>query len=375
MSANHNRLTRRERRRLEREQRGAAAKAAVPVEAVAREEIGEINHAGAPSVLRLVRSEPAGVPGELPPAGRAGAPGGPISERAGGRADDGETPRHDHVVAAASSRSPEVGEIDLPVGLVRRTFDAADVNPIINHDDVFRFVAIEGNKQGELDVAPLLADPRNVALVAQGAAILFVWHEPGAYEVHTNFLKPDRARQSTQGPINRNISLAAYQWMFTHTDCVVLLTKIPAHNRAAVIFSPLVGWVKEFERKNIWPTVDGELVGMVFCTIRYDDWVRKSPWLRKSGRWFHARLDEEFARKGRADIPHPDDEWHDLHVGAAVEMIRGGQEAKAVALYNRWARFAGYGLMNLVAVNPTVIDIGDALLQMVGDTFKVVLVR
>lgn len=259
--------------------------------------------------------------------------------------------------------------------LIRRSFDAADINPILNEPSVFRYAACQGMKPGQLDVTTHLTDPRNVLLMAQGGGILFFWHDAGVYEVHTNFLKPDRERRQEQGPIIRDTCLAAYRWMFTQTDCVTLLTRIPDHNRAAAVFSPLVGWVKEFEREAVWPTVEGDLVDMAFCAIRYDDWVRKTPELMQSGRWFHQRLHEELARKGHVEEQHPDDDAHDLHVGACIEMVRGGQLEKAVFLYNRWARFAGYGLMQLVSQTPAVIDIGNALLQITGDSFKVILVR
>lgn len=371
MSIKRNRVERRERRRLAREQKAAQT----PAPALTADTV-EAQPAPAPPVLRLVRSEETSLLGEPIAGGCASTPGDRVYDLPGGGSGDEPEARNDHVVAAAPSRSDQDGEIDLPLDLVRRTFDASDVNPIVNHPDVFPMVATEGIEEGGLDLGPALSDTRNVALVAEGAVILFFWHEPGAYEVHSCFLKPDRSRQSTQGPFNRNVCLSAYRWMFTHTDCVSLLTKIPAHNRAAAIFSPLVGWVKEFERKNIWPTVTGERVDMSFCAIHYDDWVRKSTFLRKTGRAFHGRLTEEFKRHGREEVAHDDDDWHDQHVGACAEMVMSGQCAKGVALYNRWARWAGYGLMNLVASeNPAVIDIGNALLQMTGDSFKVVLVR
>lgn len=258
-------------------------------------------------------------------------------------------------------------------GLVRRGFDASEINPILNDPSVFKYAAAEGFEA--LDATALVADQRNILLMAEGGGILCLWSEPGIYEVHTNFLKPDRERQSQAGPHIRNVCLAAYRWMFTRTDCMTLLTRIPAHNRAAVVFSPLVGWVPEFERKAVWPTVDGELVDMKFCALRYDDWVRKTPDLMRVGRAFHDRLSREFERHGHVEEQHADEDCHDLHVGACAEMILGGQIEKAIILYNRWARFAGFGMMSLVQRNPTVIDIGNALLQVACDTFKIILVR
>lgn len=278
-------------------------------------------------------------------------------------------------MAATAARPVEPIEDEHYPHLVRRSFDAAEINPILNDPAVFRFAACEGLNPGSLDVTPLLSDHRNVLLMAERGGILFLWHEPGVYEVHTNFLKPEKKERPEPGPPIGNACRAAYRWMFTHTDCMILLTRIPAHNRAAAVFAPLFGWVKEFERKAVWPSVEDGMVDMSFCSIRYDDWVRKTPSLKKSGRAFHERLEEEFKRHGRVDPQHPDDDCHDLHVGACAEMIMGGQVEKAIALYNRWARFAGYGLMAPVSLEPVVIDIGNALLQVTDDTFKVIMVR
>lgn len=208
--------------------------------------------------------------------------------------------------------------------------------------------------------------------MAEGGGIFFVQVGEGVYEVHTAFLKPDRATQSTNGPHIRNVCLAAYRWMFTQTNCLELLTMIPAHNRAATVFAPLAGWTKEFERRGVWPLADGSKVDLSFWSLRYDDWVRKTPDLMESGKWFHQRLEAEFKRLGREHKSHADEDCHDLYVGSCVEMLFGQQIEKAVALYNRWARWAGYGMIQVPARNPLLLDIGDALLQITGDTFKVI---
>jgi hypothetical protein len=258
---------------------------------------------------------------------------------------------------------------------VKRSFDAGDINPILNDPAVFPLVSLPGMEA--IDVAPQIADPRNVLLVAPGAGLIFFQTEPCYYEVHTNFLKPNRAAQSANGagPYIRNVCLDAYRWMFTHTDCLEIVTRIPAHNRAASVFAPLVGWTKEFERHGVWPTLEHGHVDMAFFSLRYDDWVRKTPGLMESGRWFHQRMAAECARLGHSEERHAEEDCHDLHVGACVETIFGGQLDKAIILYNKWARFAGYGLIALVSKSPLLIDIGDALLHLADNDFKVVKCR
>jgi hypothetical protein len=215
------------------------------------------------------------------------------------------------------------------------------------------------------DVSTLIENPLNVFFSCEGGAIFYDWHEPGIYEVHTNFLSTHRGRYAMKA------AMQAARWMFTRTDCMTILTKVPASNRAAAMFTAAAGGEKQFERKAIWPTKDGH-VDMSYWSLRYDAWINRTPELIESGRWFHHRLEEEFLRHGHFEPQHEDEECHDLHVGACVEMLKGGQPVKAVALYNRWARFAGYGVIGLVAKEPLVVNIGNAIIQVDGDNFKVI---
>lgn len=309
----------------------------------------------------MVRSEPPDISLERRPSGCDGAVIDRISEQAGIGEICKDAPPLGALVSAppAPARAPAERW-----GLVRRVFDAAAFNAIVNHPDVFPFVANFGAEN--IDVTPLIDNPYNVLLMADDGGMLFMHCEPGIYEVHTAFLK-----EGASGSQRRNCCLAAYRWMFTHTDCMSLVTRMPASNPALRAY-PMLGWTKEFERKAVWPTLTGELVDVAFAAIRYDDWVRKTPDLMESGRWFHERLNAEFQRHGVNEPDHPQEDCHDLHVGAAVEMIFGGQPEKAVILYNRWAQLAGYGLINMKSRSPLLFDIGNAIIQTAGDTLKVV---
>lgn len=254
--------------------------------------------------------------------------------------------------------------------ILSRTFDPNDVNPILNHPSILPLITVPG--VDTIDVTALITDPRNVFLLAPHASeiapcgcIAFCIQEPRLYEVHTNFLPEHRGRGALRA------SLAAYRWMFTHTDCMALQTRVPAFNKAAERFCMIVGATREFDRKAVWPTKEGP-VDMSFWSLRYPDWVRKTPSLNASGRTFHQRLEAERIRHGIQEPQHADEDCHDRYVGACVETIYGGQPEKAVALYNRWAAFAGYGAIALIARSPLVIDIGEALLQVGHDDFKVI---
>lgn len=255
----------------------------------------------------------------------------------------------------------------MPSDTVRRSFDASEINPILNDPSVFPFISFPGDET--YDATALVSDPRNVLMMANGGGILFCQQEPGIYEVHTNFLEGHRGRNAVKA------SLAAYRYMFTHSDCMTLLTRVPVFNKGADLFCRLVGARLEFERAKAWPTKDG-LVDLRFYAMRVFDWLWQTPSLAVSGKRFHDRLNEERDRLGKPHPEdHPDDRCHDIAVGMCAEMMFGGQLEKAVILYNSWARFAGFGTISLVSREPAIVDIGTELIQVQDNTFKVILCR
>ncbi len=253
---------------------------------------------------------------------------------------------------------------------IHREFAASPVNAILNHPAVFPSISIPG--QDPFDVSASILDPRNYFLCVPGGCVIFLPDVPGSglYEVHTNFMPGHRGFHAVRA------SLQAYRWMFARTDCMMLQTRVPAFNEGAERFCEAVGASLWFERKQAWPGPDG-LVGMKYYTLSYMDWVKRhgKP-LVAVGRRFHDKLEHERERLGHpAPQGHPDDECHDLHVGACIEMIYGGMPEKGVQLYNRWARFAGYGQIGLIQREPLVIDICDAVLLVERGDFKAMTCR
>jgi hypothetical protein len=279
--------------------------------------------------------------------------------------------RHRNNGAAAIEMRPEpISEIIEPVSREtlmieepERTFDAETVNTLLNHPTILPAIIIPG-REGPLDASALIADPHNFWLMAPGGCIAFIRDEPGIYEVHTNFLPEYRGRNALRS------SIAAYHWMFTRTDCMILQTRVPAPNRAADMFCKIIGATKEFTRQGIWPTDKG-MVDLAFWQLHYHDWVRRAPSINATGRKFHEKLEAERIRHNLEEPLHADEECHDRHVGACVEMVYAGQPDKGCVLYNRFAAFAGYGKIALIARSPLVIDIGDAVLQVLDQDFKV----
>ncbi len=249
--------------------------------------------------------------------------------------------------------------------LVERSFDASEINRIINMPVVFKMVALPGMEV--IDLAPVISDPRNVLLMADGGGFLFAQDEPGIYEVHTNFLPGHRGRAVIDA------AKAAATWMFTHTDAMILQTRVPLFNKAALRAITWCGFQFSFARPAAWPTNDG-MADVNYYRLPYETWVETAD-LVDTGRLFHALLDAEFIRHGNPPHSHADDQSHDRFVGACFKTILAGQPEKAVNLYNRWARFSGYGQVGMTSRSPLILDIVDALLLIKDDSFKVIKCR
>ncbi|MCJ2039549.1 hypothetical protein MKK55_11440 [Methylobacterium sp. J-059] len=252
-----------------------------------------------------------------------------------------------------------------PLPSLVRELDATRINAVLNHPAVRPHVTLPG--QDDLDLSDFVADPANVLLMTEDGSggIAFHQHEPGIFECHTSFLPEARGR----------VALAAVRSMIMHmfvaTDCMELLTRCPAGNRPAEALARAVGGVLDFERPAAWPTPRGPVAVKHFA-LRYHDWVKTADELPEIGAWFHDRLEAENARLGVPDEIHEDDPAHDRHVGAAVAMFLCNQPGKAVHLYNRWARFSGYGLINVASVDPLIIDIGSHVLRVHPGNFEVI---
>jgi len=185
---------------------------------------------------------------------------------------------------------------------IERTFDAAHVNRICNHPEVRPWLGGEG----EIDLSAVIADEQNYALFGpEGGFILHAG--PGAsFEVHSQFTP--EGRQSSFRAM-----LAGMDYMFTRTQCLQLTTFLPDDNPAAKGLALKGGFRPWFRRGN---HICGP--GMQ-ARIDVDDWVARTPDLEADG----------------------EDEIHARYVGALRRMCERGQEAKGIALFNRYAANAG----------------------------------
>lgn len=253
-----------------------------------------------------------------------------------------------------------ISDFHKALGAIERRFDAHWLNRVANDDGVYE--EVRGYATGPLDFSVIAANRANIVLCGEQGVIAFLPLQPGLYEAHSLCLKDGRGRWML------DFTRACLHWLFTRTDAVECLTKCPKGNLPARALAKAIGGVKEFTAPRGWirnlDPVPADVFGL---TIQR--WMATAPGLVERGEWFHSRLEEEFARHGRAEPPHEDDEDHNRAVGLACEMMMGGQVRKAILFYHRVAAMAGYHPIKLVTVRPVSVDIGSAIIVVRDDDF------
>lgn len=247
---------------------------------------------------------------------------------------------------------------------IAREMGADRLNVVVNHPDVRPWLGGEG----ELDMSAAVADPANILLMNEFGGCFFERVGAGIYEVHTQFTPECRGAKVIRAVQD------ALRFMFTRTDCFEVQTKVPANNAGALGLVRAIGGDLQFTRDAVWPAGDG-MVACGFYVLTIASWAGKCDAVMASGEWFHDKLEAAKIAKGASSVVHEDDAAHDRYVGATVEMILNGQEAKALWFYNRWARFSGYAQVAQIAADPVVIDIQDAIISIQPNNFEVLVCR
>lgn len=237
--------------------------------------------------------------------------------------------------------------------MIGRTLDGAFFNEIANHPDVRPWLGGEGI----LDLRQTVANPDNVAMRYLGGGLIYEKQDDGLYEVHSMFLPERRGKYAV------TVMRHSLEYLFTHTDCLEILTRVPDGNRAADGFARLAGG-REVYRLEHDPKLFGAPVSVRSLTL--DMWRSRSEMCLSAGQSFHDALE----RAGEHD-GHPEEDAHDRAVGASVLMFRANNPGKAVWAYNRWAKVAGYQCVELASTSPLVISMGKSFVAMLDGRIEV----
>jgi hypothetical protein len=223
--------------------------------------------------------------------------------------------------------------------MITRTTDAAFINSVLNDEAVRPWVADLG--EGEIDITPIVENPANVCLVGEHGAFVCLKFFEGIYEVHSAVLSAGR------GEWARRFAHAGAHYMFTATDAVEILTRVPEGHVAAAALIYSMGFTPQFKTPPEC-RFRGKLVPVSVYTLTLQDWsVKLAGPLAEKGRrlheWMNSQIDGE---------PHAEDPDHNRIVGITFDMFKAGRAAKATVFYNRWAYAARHPPITLLSVDP-----------------------
>lgn len=242
---------------------------------------------------------------------------------------------------------------------VRRTMDATFLNTVANDPSVRPWLGGDG----PLELSAQINNPLNLAGVsAEGG---FVAQSLGdcRYEVHSLFL-----------PVKKTGAVkamrAALDYIFSASDAMELITKVPDDNTSARGLAILAGFRSLFSAQMPWSAGVRKLIDV--RVIELDEWALRSQAALESGQWLHRQFADVLTARGSVLPPHSaKDDVHDRMAGAAMLMIRTGNIAKGVLFYNRWAALAGYPLIKWLRDHPTILDLEGMIVEISGDRIEV----
>ncbi len=247
--------------------------------------------------------------------------------------------------------------------MIQRAADATFINAVVNHPAVRPHVFARPGV--ELDMTAVVASPQHVVLTGEHGAMIFMQNMacPGAFEIHTSILPDGR------GPWALAFAHECVDYLFCRTNATEVFTRVPEGNVGAMALARACGAKPEGEP--ILQDLNGTEVPVTIYSGRIQDWIRIAAHLPARGQEFHLRLAQKYAAAGLQLPLHPENPWHDRHVGAAVGMVLGGQPGKGMLVFNRWAGMAIAPPMRLISESPLVFDITDCRIEVHGGDFEV----
>lgn len=247
---------------------------------------------------------------------------------------------------------------------IKRTMDAAYLNRVANDPAVRPWLG----GSGALDMQPILDNPKNVGLQAEGGGFVVINVGDGLYEWHSMFL-PDH-----RGPNVLAAMEEGARYMFVETDCTEIITKCPVNNKGAQGAARAMGCAHVFTVEKGW-NHQGDFIGMDCVSLTIERWAQRDKDAETWGVWFHDQLEKLTAEMGATIPVHYEEISHNKAAGAAVMMYRAGNGLKATRYYNRWAAHAGFPGVTLLGVNPVILDMHQVIVALRDNDLEILQVR
>ena len=134
---------------------------------------------------------------------------------------------------------------------ISRHTDAAHINAILNHPEVYPFV--RGSVEGPLDLSPMIESDDVYALFGEHGGQVYHRLQPGLFVAHSQFTPPGRGEYALA------VTRATLHWMFTHTEALEVMTLCPSGNPAAKALAKAIGGQFQWTNPTGW-VMDGKPV-------------------------------------------------------------------------------------------------------------------
>ena len=230
---------------------------------------------------------------------------------------------------------------------IERHFDAEALNRTVNDPSVYPWV--RGGTTGRLDLGVVAANPANVLLVGEHGSMLYTPMAPGLWELHTQVVRAGR------GAWALGLATACLEWMFTRTDAMEILTRVPKGNIAALAGARVLGMQHAWTAERGWVLRDIPVPAGIW-TLTLQSWLAGP---------LAGGLDADARRfvdvVAAADDPPPEDAIRPL--GFLLATIRGRQVGKGCVMLNRWAAIAGFAPAFVANAEPLVVSVGGVPLR------------
>lgn len=174
--------------------------------------------------------------------------------------------------------------------MIERVFSSAHVNAIANHPSVYPRIC--GLNTGALDYTEFVTDSRNFMLYGDYGGWMFIQMQPGLYDAHVHVLPEGRGEWVLQAVQD------ALKYMFTKTDALEIIGRIPHGNYPVRTLMKCIGAHRELTNERGWIS-EGQIIPADYYSYSIFDWIRKNP------------------------------------VKNTLEIVRGGNVAKAQVFANR----------------------------------------